>query len=657
MHKKGALLNPWAVCGLSLCLATGFCFVAMQFYKLQIIQHKQWAKKADQQQQQKIDLGAKRGTIFTKVDSLDKQDFVPLALDAPSFHLYVDSSSIPFVYKKELSTILAPLIEKDQNLIYDELSKKSRFRKLQWHLDIDQKKNIEKVFKKYIKKKPIPKNALFFLSGYKRVYPMGSLAGSLIHTLGTQEGLRGPERIPSGGLEKKLDSFLKGTHGQLIVNRTPKGRLDGAKIAIKPQQGSDVYLTIHPVIQTLVESELKEAVMKARAKGGWAIMMEPYTGEIMAFAQVPCIDLNDPSAIHVDPIKSTFSNLKALTDPFEPGSIIKPLTMLTCLKANRVLKSQGKAACFDPEEKVGCLNGMFPGRKNPIKDVHAYSFLNMDMALQKSSNVYMAKAISKVIQSLGDKFYSEELKQTFDLGKKTGLGIGVESSGFIPTPDKKTTSGRLEWSMPTPYSLSMGYNLLATSLQMTKAFAMIANGGKEVTPYIIQKIVKKSHDGPDEILFDSASCPRRDVQKIHPDDVKRITHAMQFAVNKGGTAFRAKIPGYTACGKTATTEKLVGGSYSKEKHISTFVGFAPMQEPKFVFLIVIDEPEKFYIEVVGKNQYGGVCTAPTFSTVGQKTLEILGVPPDDPKSLTDPKESKTFLDLKKLEDLFKQWNH
>lgn len=657
MVNRKPLLSSRAVIGLSCSLILGFSFVAARFYRLQIIEHKLWKKRADMQQLLRIDLGAKRGTIFGSLTQEGEQSFAPLVQDQAAFHLYVDSKSIPHPYKKELALFLKSKLTRSFDEIYEELLKNSRFRKLEWNLSIEQKTDIEKDFRKFIKKKKIPKNALFFLSGFKRVYPMGSIAGSLLQILGVQEGSRGPERVATGGLEKKLDHFLKGSSGQLACFRTPKGRLDGTKIIKRTDTGCDVYLSLNPLIQSVAEKEIKLAVAKAKAKGGWAIVMDPVNGEILAFAQEPSLDLIEPSHFLNDPLKLPYLNLKALTDPFEPGSIMKPITMLVCLKANRLLKEQNKAQCFNPEEKMACLDGRFPGRKNPIKDVHAYSYLNMNMALQKSSNIYMARAIQKVQQALGDDFYAKELKSTFGFGKKSGFNIGAESSGFVPTPSKKTRSGLLEWSLPTPFSLSMGYNLLATSMQMTKVFAMIANGGYEVEPRLIKKIVKKKEGALDEIVFDHSMIKKDKLQKIHPEDVKRIKYAMQFAVNKGGTAFRAKIPGFTACGKTATTEKLVGGVYSKEKHISTFAGFAPMDEPRFVCLIVIDEPGKFYIEGVGKNQYGGVCAAPSFSVIGQKTLEILGVAPDDPQSVLDSTQSKTYPDLKACQELYNQWNH
>ena len=657
MLKRPKLLNSLSVCALALSLSLGFCLVAARFYKLQINEHRLWKKRADSQQLLRIDLGAKRGTIFGSLTQDGDHSFVPLVQDTAAHHLYVDAKAIPDVYKKPLAMFLSLHLSRSSDEIMLELEKNSRFRKLEWNLSLEQKQQIQREFKKFIKKKNIPKNALFFLSGFKRVYPMGSLAGSLLQTLGTQEGSRGPERIATGGLEKKLESFLKGTSGQLACYRTPKGRLDGRKIIRRPQAGADVYLSINPLIQAVCETQLKEACLKAKAKGGWVIVMDPEHGDILAFAQEPSLDLLDPSSLINDPQKVSYLNLKALTDPFEPGSIMKPITMLVCLKANRILKEQGKAPCFNPEEKIACLDGRFPGRKNPIKDVHAYSYLNMNMALQKSSNIYMARAIQKVQSALGDEFYSNELKNTFSFGHRTKIGLGSESGGFVPTPFKKTSRGLLEWSMPTPFSLSMGYNLLATSMQMTKVFAMIANGGYEIEPNIIKKIVKRKEGAPDEVIFDDTMQQKHKVQKIHPDDCQKVKYAMQFAVNKGGTAFRAKIPGYTACGKTATTEKLTGGSYSKDRHISTFVGFAPMDKPRFVCLIVIDEPGKFYIEGVGKNQYGGVCAAPSFSVIGQKTLEILGVEPDDPGSLIDPMQSRTYSDVKACQELFNQWNH
>jgi cell division protein FtsI (penicillin-binding protein 3) len=649
MRKKNSLINPWALCPLVLLLSAGFCAVVAKIYRLQIQEHKIWSHRASIQQEMRMDLESKRGTILAKMSHGNNSEYVPMVQDSVVYHLYIDAKAIPTCYKKGLADFLSALLQKDNKELFIEVSKNTRFRKLVWNLSLEQKNLIEKGFKNFIKKTKIPKNSLFFLSGYKRIYPMGSMAGSLIQTLGTQEGKRGPERVATGGLEKKLDPFLKGHPGLLMAHRTPKGRLDGTKVLKASQDGADVFLTINPLIQNVVETELEKAVIKARAKGGWVVMMEPQTGQIMALAQYPCLDLLNPKELLQDPIKKTYLNLKALTDPYEPGSIIKPFTMLCCLKGNRVQMSKKLKKIFDPEEKVSCVNGQFSGRKNPVKDVHRYSFLNMNMALQKSSNIYMAKAVEKLNSSLGDKFYSDELKNSFGLGNRTSLGIGPESSGFVPTPFKKTQKGLLEWSQGTPYSLAMGYNLLATTMQMTRLFSLIANKGKTVEPYLVEKIIQKNEQGLDEIIYDHASIKINQNQIIDPSDCERVLQAMQYAVNKGGTAFRAKIPGFSAAGKTATTEKLVKGAYSKDKHISTFAGIAPLNNPKLVCLIVIDEPEKFYIEGVGMNHFGGVCAAPSFSEMALKTLEILGVPPDDPIGTND--------ELKKLDELFKQWNH
>jgi cell division protein FtsI (penicillin-binding protein 3) len=652
MQKKRSLISPWTVCTLSLLLILAFSVVLAQFYKLQILQHEYWLKKAAAQQQMRIDLGAKRGAIYGSIASADQNNDVCLAQDVPTFHLYVDASSIPLVFKRPLAQLLAPLVDLPLDDILTELNKVSRFRKIKWYVDLEQKLAIDKAFKKFIKKKPIAKNALFFLAGYKRVYPLGSLAGSLLHTLGTQEGQRGPERIPTGGLEKRFEDFLKGVSGQLTSYRTPKGRLDATHMVVKPQNGYDLYLTLNPLIQTVVEKELEQAVIRAKAKGGWALIMDPFCGHILACAQVPSLNLLSPESFLSDPLKTPYLNLKALTDPFEPGSIMKPLTMLVALKANHVL---GKPV-FNPQEKVASLDGKFPGRKSPIKDVKAVSYLNMDMAIQKSSNIYMGRVIQKVIGALGDPFYEQELKNTFGFGSKTGLKIGVESSGFVPSLHKKMKGGGPQWSQATPFSLAMGYNLLATTLQMTKAYAMIANGGYEVEPCLIKKIVKNHEHRPQEILYELPATPLSK-QKIPYEDVLRIKQSMQFSVNKGGTAFRAKVPGFTACGKTATTEKLVAGTYSHDQHISTFAGFAPSDHPRFVCLIVIDEPKKMFLEGIGKNQFGGVCAAPSFATIAAKSLEILGLSPDDPGSLNKPQDSKFYPEIKKLEDLYLQWNH
>ena len=418
-----------------------------------------------------------------------------------------------------------------------------------------------------------------------------------------------------------------------------------------PQHGADVYLTINHYLQAIAEEEIAKAVKNAGGASGWAIMMDPNTGEIFTWAQYPYFELSSYRTYFNDPKLQPNTIAKAITDPYEPGSIMKPLTLAIGLKANLEQNKRGKPPVFSPQDKVATTIGNFPGRGKPLKDLHTHKFLNFQLGLQKSSNVYMAKLVQKVTESLGDAWYRQALADLFGFGQKTGIELPAESAGLLPRPGKLHPNGKLEWSKATPYSLAMGHNVLANSLQMLRAYGVLASGGYEVTPHLVRKSVRTQEDGTEEVIADHTVAAANKRRLLEPEIVKEVTAAMRFVTKPGGTASKANIPGYTEAGKTGTSEKIVGGVYSKRNHISTFIGYAPATDPRFVLLIAIDEPEMKYIPGLGKNQQAGVCCAPAFREIGQRALEYLGVPKDDSDNKAWDEE------VKKLKTLYDQWNH
>ena len=242
-------------------------------------------------------------------------------------------------------------------------------------------------------------------------------------------------------------------------------------------------MTINHYLQAIVEAELANGVKKAGALGGWAVMMDPYSGEVLALAQVPTFNPARYRDYYNDPALLDSTKVRAVTDCFEPGSIFKPITIAVCLKASEELIKIGKPPLLIPEEWIPCANGWFPGRITPLKDARVHQFLNLDLAIQKSSNVYMGRVIQRVIDKMGDAWYRRTLTG-FGFGVKTGIELPAESVGLVPTPGKLHPNGKLEWSVPTPYSLSIGHNILVNSVQLVRAYAILANGGFDVSPHL-----------------------------------------------------------------------------------------------------------------------------------------------------------------------------
>ncbi|MGR3912637.1 MAG: penicillin-binding protein 2 [Candidatus Rhabdochlamydia sp.] len=648
-NKKPGLKDLKRLIIIALFLFFLFTLLILQFYRIQIIEGDKWKKAAGRQHFCSVIEPHKRGLFYanTTLREGHPETDQPLVIDVARFHLYADPLSIPKAHKKVIADNIHRIlgdVSPGISKLQEQLFKQSRSRKLVLWMKQEAQKEFLSWWQPYAKLHKIPVHALFFIQDYKRSYPFGKLLGQVLHTIRSEREPASYTCIPTGGLEFSLNHYLKGEDGKRVFLRSPKQHLDLGEVVKEPEHGSHVYLTIDHHLQAIAEEEIKKAVITAEAKSGWAVMMDPYTGEVLALAQYPFFEPEKYKDYFTDPVKRESALIKSITVPFEPGSTMKPITLAIALQANARRKLEGKPPLFLPKAKVESTPTLFPGRRKPLQDLSRHRYLNFDMALQKSSNVYMAKAIQKVVETYGDAWYRQMLEDVFGLGLKTGIELPAESPGLVPRPGKLHPNGRAEWSKSTPYSLAMGHNILTNTLQMVRSYAIFANGGHLVTPTLIKKIT--DHTG--KVVVERPQTPL--IRILDEDIVRQVINGMRYATKLGGTAKRADIPGYTEAGKTATSEKVVAGVYSKKDHISTFIGFAPIEQPKFVLSIVIDEPAYQYIPGVGKNQYGGVCAAPCFREIGLRALQYLGTPPDDPHNDAWMKEVN---DLKKL---YHEWN-
>lgn len=647
-----------------------FSLLILRFFHLQVIEGEKWEKMARMQHQLLITEPCKRGVFYAntalkKGHPENPQTFV---IDILKFHLYADPKSIPSSHRKEMIDKITDIClfnETEAEKLHEYLKLNIRSRKLAMWLSQKQKNALQEWWFAFAKTHKIARNALFFIQDYQRSYPFGKLLGQVLHTVRQEKDQKSQKTIPTGGLELFFNTILQGKEGKRYILRSPRHSLETADVIVEPENGADIHLTINHYLQALAEEEIYKAVQLANAKSGWAVLMEPQTGEIWALAQYPWFDPRDCQKYFNDENLIEHTKVKAITDPFEPGSTMKPLTVALALRANLELQRQGKPALFTPEEKIKVLGKTFPGRKKkPIRDVRPHSYLNMYMALQKSSNMYMAILVERIITELGEKWYRDALQNIFGFGLKTGIELPSESAGFLPTPGEKSKNGKTHWSVPTPYSIAFGHNITVNSLQMLRAYAILANGGKDVKPTLVRKITRKKKENLEEVLFDNTtqekvkSFPRLLEQEI----IEHVLKALKYVTKPGGSATQADIYGYTEVGKSATSEKIVGGVYSKKNHISSFIGFAPVSFPRFVLLVVIDEPECKYIPGVGRNQYGGRCAAPAFREIGLRTLEYLGIPPDDPYGYSpqdpryDQEKGDWLKESRALLELYKKWN-
>lgn len=620
----------------------------IQFYKIQILEGDKWTQSARAQHQSILIESFRRGSFLsnTTIKKGHLEEIQPLVNDVLKFHLFIDPEGIDVRCKEDMSSKLQALLPASGELeekIQKEFYKKSRSRKIYSWLESQQKEKIEAWWKKYYREKKIPSNALYFQKDYQRSYPFGLLFGQVLQTIQEQKDPHTLQAIPIGGVELFFHQYLSGKKGKRLVFRSPRNPLDSGKIITPAEDGADIYLTINHYVQAIAESELKKGVEKANAKGGWALMMDPHNGEILAYAQYPFFDPVCYKKFFNDPDLIEHTKAKAITESTEPASIFKIITAIIGFQANEELLRRGKAPLFSPNEKIGTLNGFFPGRVTPLKDGRKHKFLNLDLAMQKSSNIYFGNLVQRIIEQLGEKWYREKL-MALGFGNKTGVEIPAESAGQVPDIGKLHPNGKLQWSLSTPYSLAIGHNILVNGVQMVKAVSLVANKGRMVSPTIWKKIVKN------KTLVAENSKSRLPGYKILDEGAaSRILESLKSVTVWGGTSRLANLKGYTQAGKSATSEKIIDGRYSKKHYISSFIGIAPTKNPRFVLLISLDEPEVKWIPGYGKNYHGGVCAAPIFREIAQRTLEYLGEAPDD----SGKEIEKVSLELRKI---YNQWN-
>jgi cell division protein FtsI (penicillin-binding protein 3) len=646
-----------------------FSFLIAQFYMVQIIEGEKWLRQAQKQHFFIVKEPFVRGTFYSNT-SIKKGHPIkpqPFVIDVPKYHLYVDPESIAARFREEVAqTLIGQLnLSVDEHLNFrQQFDKQSRSRKLAMWLDKETHQAIQRWWSSYSKQYKIPRNALFFVKDYQRSYPFGKLLGQVLHTIQNHKDEKTNQALPTGGLELYFNHYLKGKQGKRRLLRSPKNSFETGEVITYPEHGADVYLTINHYLQAIVEEELEKGVNKCKAKGGWAAMMDPRTGEILALAQYPFFNPADYQLYFNDPQLIEHTKVKAITDANEPGSVFKPFTIAIALKANQQLLQKKQDLLFYPEEKIATSNGRFPGRSKPITDTKLHYYLNMDMAMQKSSNIYMGRLAEKIVARLGNDWYRRQLQQVFGFGEKTYLELPAESPGVLPTPGKCHRSGALEWSVPTPFSLAIGHNIQVTSVQLLRSYAVLANGGYLVKPTLISKIVKRDKHGVEYILVDYTTPERlKEFPKVLDESiVKRVVQSMRYVTKPGGTALKADVPGYTEVGKTSTAKKIVNGAYSETLYCPTFTGFTPVDQPAFVLAITMDEPEYGYIPGIGKNHHGGNCTADVFREISKRSLEYLGIPPDDPHGYPygdpryDSSKIKWMPETRKLQEIYDKWN-
>jgi cell division protein FtsI (penicillin-binding protein 3) len=414
-----------------------------------------------------------------------------------------------------------------------------------------------------------------------RFYPNRELAAHVL-------GFEGVDGTGLEGIERAWDSHLGGASGRAIVERDALGReVTAMPVVIKaPTPGAGVSLTLDTTIQYLAERELDLAYRRTAARAAMAIIMDPRTGEILALAVRPTFNPNSFAQATAREWRN-----RAVTDPFEPGSTFKIILAAAALETG-VIK---------PTDLVFGGNGSITVAATTIRDWKRYGWLTFAQVLERSSNV---GAIRVGLELGRDRYY--RYISDFGFGSATGVGLPGESRGVLHAPRR--------WSGLSLATLSIGQEISVTALQLVDAVAAVANGGQLLQPQIVRAVLDA--DGREVRGF----APHVVRQVIAPDTARTLTELLVNVVERG-TGHLAAIPGYAVAGKTGTAQKLdpATGRYSHAPGVLSFVGFAPADDPRFVMLVLLDEPTN--------ERWGSEAAAPVFSAIGAEVLRYLGVAP------------------------------
>lgn len=406
---------------------------------------------------------------------------------------------------------------------------------------------------------------------YKRYYPAGEVSA---HVVGfTDIDDQGQE-----GIELAFDQQLSAQTGKKEIIRDLLGRSVRDVGELQPAvPGDTLTLTLDLRLQYLAYRELKKAIASIGASSGSVVMMDVKTGEILALVNQPGYNPNDRTSLRPEAMRN-----RAITDLFEPGSVMKPLTMSLALEAGTV----------SPQTMIDTNPGYMKLGRFSIRDFRNYGKLTATEVITKSSNV----GIVKIAQELDKEFFWQGF-YNFGLGESIGLGFPGEATGSIPNP--------MQWDQVTQGALAYGYGMAATPLHLAQAYATLANQGKRVNAKLINGVTPSEND----------------VQVVSPQSARTVLDMMATVVQPGGTATRAQLDWYSVAGKTGTTHKVGSAGYEDSKYVSSFVGIAPVNQPRVVTVVVINEPpEDAY--------FGGEAPATVFRGIMQQALPLLEVEPD-----------------------------
>ena len=412
---------------------------------------------------------------------------------------------------------------------------------------------------------------------YRRYYPLGEVTAHVV-------GFTDIDDARQEGVELMLQEQLRGTPGGKRVIKDRLGRIvENVESIHEPRPGQQVTLSIDQRVQYLAYRELLGAVQRHKAKGGSAVVLDVQTGEVLAMVNQPSYNPNNRKALSPARLRN-----RAVTDVFEPGSTVKSFTVAAGLESGR----------FRPSTMVDTAPGYLKLANFTIRDFKDYGKIDVSTVIQKSSNVGASRiALALKPQQLWEQFVR------VGFGYDTGSGFPGEAAGLM--------NAYQDWRNVEQATVSYGYGISVTALQLTRAYAALANDGL-LLPATFLRLA------PDAIP--------EGTRVVSPEVAQQVRLMLEGVVREGGTGTRAAISGYRVAGKTGTSRKVGGGGYTEDNYIALFAGFAPATRPRLAMVVMVDRPDD-------GDYYGGVVAAPVFARVMEGALRLLDIPPDDAESL------------------------
>jgi cell division protein FtsI (penicillin-binding protein 3) len=553
---------------LALLLLSGAGAVVRRAWDLQVKQGAKLREMAEEQYLKDIHLAPERGTIYDRNGAE-----LAVSVDVDSVYLNPKQFQQSGQDATQAAQKLAALLGLDANALAERFAADRHFVWLKRRVSPNEAKAVRLL--------DVPGVAL--TAEARRYYPNRELGAHVL-------GFANVDGQGIDGLELTLEQNLRGSSELVPAIRDRRGMVVFSETLLddRAAQGDDVVLTLDKTIQHIAERELELAVRTFEAKGGSVVALDPRTGEILAMANFPTFNPNDPAAT-----PPNYRRNRAITDRFEPGSTIKPFTLAGAFAAGTVRTDQ----------RIDCEQGALKVAQYTIHDTHHWDELTPGEILQYSSNIGAAK----IGMDLGRARLYKTLRD-FGFGAPTAVGLPGETSGILRHYKR--------WYDMDAATIAFGQGLSVTSLQLAVATATLANHGRIMHPTLIRRI----ENARGEIVKESA--PGAGQQVVPPQTAALITDMMTAVTGEGGTGTEAAIDGLLVAGKTGTAQKAdyVHGGYADGKWISSFVGFAPAHSPRLVISVAIDEP------VIA--HHGGTVAAPTFRRIMEASLRHLGVVPN-----------------------------